>query len=67
MSTTTSKSLAAVLVLTAVLTTPLFAAGHDDPKHDFGDRGGNVITRLIHRIVHLFDTPGAIFPVPPQP
>jgi hypothetical protein len=63
MRTTTSKSLAAVLILTAVISTPVFAAGHDDPKRDPGDRGGNVITRLINRIVHLFD----VYPLPPQP
>jgi hypothetical protein len=63
MRTNTSKSLALVFILTAVLTTPVFAAGQGEPKRDLGDRFTNVITRLVNRVVHLFD----VYPTVPQP
>jgi hypothetical protein len=57
------KSLALALTLVAMLATPLFAAGQGEPKRDLGDRFTNVITRLVNRVVHLFD----VYPLPPQP
>ena len=59
MRTTTTKSFTIALVLTTVLTAPLFAA-RDDAKRQ--PRGGDqqqqtIVQRLINRIVHIFDTP----------
>jgi hypothetical protein len=57
------KSLTLALTLVAMLATPAFAAGQGEPKRDLGDRFTNVITRLVNRVVHLFD----VYPLPPQP
>lgn len=67
MRTTTSKSFTIALVLTTVLSAPLFAA-RDDAKHQ---RGGDqqqqtIVQRLIHRIVHIFDFPVVTQPDAPQ-
>jgi hypothetical protein len=58
-----SKSLALAVTVVAMLATPAFAAGQGEPKRDFGDRFTNVITRLVNRVVHLFD----VYPTVPQP
>lgn len=63
MRTTTTKSFTIALVLSTILTAPLFAA-RDDAKHQ---RGGDqqqqtIVQRLIKKIVHIFDVP-----VGPQP
>ena len=60
MRTSTTKSFTIALVLTTLLTAPVFAAGREDAKRD--PRGGgdqqqqNVVQRLIHQVVHIFDT-----------
>jgi hypothetical protein len=64
MRTTTTKSLTIALVLSTLLTAPLFAA-RDDSKRQ--QRGGDqqqqtIVQRLINKIVHIFDAP-----VMPQP
>ena len=63
MRTTTTKSFTIALVLSTILTAPLFAA-RDDAKHQ---RGGDqqqqtIVQRVIHAIAHIFDVP-----VGPQP
>jgi hypothetical protein len=60
------RKLTVTLALAAMLATPAFAAPREDRPTDPG-KDRNIISRLITKIVHLFDTPGAIFPVPPQP
>jgi hypothetical protein len=64
MRTTTTKSFTIALVLTTLLTAPLFAA-RDDAKRQ--PRGGDqqqqtIVQRLINKIVHIFD--GVIVPHP---
>jgi len=59
MRTTSTKSFTIALVLTSLLTAPLFAA-RDDAKRQ--PRGGDqqqqtIVQRLINKIVHLFDVP----------
>ena len=63
-TTTTTKSFTIALVLTTVLTAPLFA-GRDDAKRQ--PRGGDqqqqtIVQRLINTIVHIFD--GTVMPQP---
>jgi hypothetical protein len=65
MRNTTMKSFTIALVLTTVLTAPMFAAVRDGGKHD--PRGGDqqqqtIVQRLINQIVHIFD--GGILPHP---
>ena len=67
MRTTTTKSFTIALVLTTLLTAPLFAA-RDDAKRQ--PRGGDqqqqtIVQRLINKIVHIFD--GVIMPQPNEP
>ena len=68
MRTTTTKSFTIALVLTTVLTAPLFA-GRDDAKRQ--PRGGDqqqqqtIVQRLINKIVHIFD--GTVMPQPSEP
>ena len=67
MRTTTTKSFTIALVLTTVLTAPLFA-GREDAKRQ--PRGGDqqqqtIVQRIINRLVHIFD--GGILPHPEVP
>lgn len=57
MRTTSTKSFTIALVLTTLLTAPMFAA-RDDAKRQ--PRGGDqqqqtIVQRIINRIVHIFD------------
>lgn len=63
MRTTTTKSFTIALVLSTVLTAPLFAA-RDDAKRQprGGDQQQTVVQRLINTVVHIFD--GWIMPQP---
>jgi hypothetical protein len=59
MRTTSTKSFTIALVLTTLLTAPMFAA-RDDAKRQ--PRGGDqqqqtIVQRLINKIVHIFDAP----------
>ena len=59
MRTTSTKSFTIALVLTTLLTAPMFAA-RDDAKRQ--PRGGDqqqqtIVQRLINKIVHIFDGP----------
>lgn len=63
MRTTTTKSFTIALVLSTVLSAPLFA-GRDDAKRQprGGDQQQTIVQRVIHAIAHIFDVP-----VQPQP
>ena len=66
MRTTTTKSFTIALVLSTVLTAPLFA-GRDDAKRQ--PRGGDqqqqtIVQRVIHAIAHIFDI--VVVPQPPE-
>jgi hypothetical protein len=57
MRTTSTKSFTIALVLTTLLTAPMFAA-RDDAKRQ--PRGGDqqqqtIVQRIINKIVHIFD------------
>jgi len=58
MRTTSTKSFTIALVLTTLLTAPMFAA-RDDAKRQprGGDQQQTIVQRLINKIVHLFDDP----------
>ena len=58
MRTTSTKSFTIALVLTTLLTAPLFAA-RDDAKRQprGGDQQQTIVQRLINKIVHIFDGP----------
>ncbi len=67
MRTTMTKSFTIALVLTTVLSVPMFAA-RDDAKRQ--PRGGDqqqqtIVQRVINRIVHIFDLPIIIQPSTP--
>lgn len=66
MRTTTTKSFTIALVLTTVLTAPLFAA-RDDAKRERGngDKQQTPVQRVIDKIVHIFDS--IILPHPEVP
>ena len=58
MRTTTTKSFTIALVLTTLLTAPVFAIGREDAKRDprgGGDQQQTIVHRLINQIVHIFD------------
>jgi hypothetical protein len=57
------KSLALALALVAALTTPAFAAPRDPGQLPGNHNGGNFISRLVTRIVHLFND----YPIEPHP
>ena len=63
MRTRTTRSLVAALSLSAMLTAPLLAAPHEPGQLPGSHNGGNFISRLVTRIVHLFDT----YPIVPRP
>ena len=56
MRTTSTKSFTIALVLTTLLTAPLFAA-RDDAKRQprGGDQQQTIVQRIINKIVHIFD------------
>ena len=58
MRTTSTKSFTIALVLTTLLTAPMFAA-RDDAKRQprGGDQQQTIVQRLINKIVHIFDGP----------
>jgi hypothetical protein len=67
MRTTSTKSFTIVLVLTALLAAPAFAAP-DDPRHQPrtpGDQGQTPIQRLIQQIKHLVHVSDIL--IVPQP
>ena len=66
MRTTTTKSFTIALVLTTLLTAPLFA-GREDAKRQprGGDQQPTIVQRLINKVVHVFDV--IIMPHPDAP
>lgn len=64
MRTLTTKSFTIALVLTTLLSVPMFADREDAKRQQ---RGGDqqqqtVVQRIINRIVHIFDLPVVIQP-----
>ena len=62
MRTTTTKTFTIALVLSTVLTAPLFAARDDAKRQPRDGDQQTIVQRLINTIVHIFD--GAAVPQP---
>ena len=67
MRTTMTKSFTIALVLSTLLTVPMFADREDAKRQQRGnDQQQTLVQRLINRIVHIFDVPIIIPPTDTQ-